>query len=275
MTQHVSDAAVVPVFAPAHELERQVVAILWVLEEEAYLHADGLLNQALAMTPEDHPYRVTLLKRCGKLYREQGRFGESARVYQEAIALSERLLGVVHDATRRVRWKFCQLQDRMRYRSGLGAEEQAEHVRVAEECYQSARERALADGKLGEAAVLLSDRAAWLHSVYQRSHHRESAGYHKRAEELSRQAVEELIAHRHTLPPSLNDEPGRAAAALGRLFADNYALKPALEELRLAVRLLGHNHPWYKGLRWEIRELDYQLHGDEYDMPAPRYHDTW
>ncbi len=263
MTQQVSDAAVVSVHPPAQELEKQVVAILWICEEEAYLHADGLLTKALALTPEDHPFRITLLKRRGKLYREQGRFGESGMVYQQAIALAARLLGPVHDATRRVRWKFCQLQDRMRYRSGLTADEKAEHVRVAEECFLSARGTALAEGKLAEAAVHLSDQATWLRSVYERSHHSDPAGYHQRAIELSKQAVEELLAHRAALPESLNQEPGRAAAALGYLFADNFAAKEALEEFRRAVRLPGHSPSWYQSLRWQIRELDFQLHGDD------------
>lgn len=263
MTLYVSADLSAGAHSEALRCEKEVIAILWVCEEAAYPYADTLLDQALALTPAKHPYRVILLKRRGKLYREQGRFGESASVYQQALSLAEEQLGLAHVDTRRVRDKICKLHERMMFRSGLTQDDQNEHIRLSEQCFLSARERALQAGDAAVAAILLGDLAAFWHGLYQRCHHSRQPERYRRAVELSQQAVSELVQYRQQLPEALQTEPGRACASLGFLFADNYATREALEEWRRAVRLLGRNHPWYESLAWHIRDAEYQLYGDD------------
>jgi hypothetical protein len=262
----------------ALNIDRQVAAILWNYEEDAFPYADGLIEKALALTAPEHTLRFTLLKRRGKLYREQSRFGEALQVLQFAVEQSERLLGSVHAVTRRLRVKLCKVLERMTWRSGLSEEERESHYATAQEHYMSARRRAQDNGQPAVAAVLLADLAGFWAQRWHSSHHSQEEQRYQRTRSLYEQARDELIAVREQLPEALREEPGVACASLGQIFALNFQWADAAVEYRRALNMLGREHTLYSSVRNSLQYCSQELRMDEderYYQENPRERDRW
>jgi tetratricopeptide (TPR) repeat protein len=248
----------------AIEIDRQVAAFLWSCEEEAYFYADELIERALALVGPTDPLRLTLMKRRGKLYREQGRLGEALLVLERAVALAETTLGATDNVTRRLRSKLCKVLERMSWRSGLSPDEQQAHQRWVEDHFSAARRRALESGQPGVAAVLLGDLATYWAQLWHCSHYTVAPRRFERAQALYQQARDELTRMRDQLGSSgLDDELAVICDSLGGLFAMNCQWGDALIELRRAAKLLSPQHPLYKSVLASLRHCSDELRAEE------------